>query len=293
MHLSMGFIRRIGIIVDHITILLSKTHFSLGSRISLAVTYCSIVFRRFFTGRVPGIKKKNIWKVLGMTIELDHYRSDFYWIFTEIFIDENYYFKTLNKDPFIVDCGGNIGISVIYFKLIYPQAKLLVFEPSPDNISLFKKNIERNNLKDVELIPVAVGKEKGEITIYTQGPGTTMYTEFAQKQKKQTEDHWADKVTVPLHNVSEYITEHVDYLKLDVEGAEADILEALDRDRKIHFVQATGMEYHQFSGEINKLSTIVKIFEDNGYRYLCGGEAKNVTFAPREHDNFFVFAEKK
>ena len=46
----------------------------------------------------------------------------------EIFI-ENIYKQTLREKPYIIDCGANIGMSVIYMKQLYPQAEIIAFEP--------------------------------------------------------------------------------------------------------------------------------------------------------------------
>src|SRR5688572_20822569 len=51
--------------------------------------------------------------------------------YSEIFKREIYRFTTVNNAPKIIDCGANIGLSVIYFKRLYPAAKIVAFEADP------------------------------------------------------------------------------------------------------------------------------------------------------------------
>jgi FkbM family methyltransferase len=43
--------------------------------------------------------------------------------------------------PVIIDCGGNIGLSVLYFKYLFPNSVITVFEPSPPVFEILKENI--------------------------------------------------------------------------------------------------------------------------------------------------------
>src|SRR5690606_29753371 len=46
----------------------------------------------------------------------------------EIFVEEVYKVQ-LRPNPLIIDCGANIGLSVIYFKRHFPDARVIAFEP--------------------------------------------------------------------------------------------------------------------------------------------------------------------
>lgn len=61
--------------------------------------------------------------IFGRKVSFFNYK-DFIGLFEEIFIGREYYFETKSAAPRIVDCGSNIGMSVIYFKWIYPEAEL-------------------------------------------------------------------------------------------------------------------------------------------------------------------------
>lgn len=42
--------------------------------------------------------------------------------------------------PLIIDCGGNIGLSSLYFATVFPEAKIYVVEPDKDNFEMIKMN---------------------------------------------------------------------------------------------------------------------------------------------------------
>ncbi len=47
--------------------------------------------------------------------------------------------------PLIVDCGANIGASVVWFAKRYPKAHVVAIEPAPDNFALLQRNAEGLN----------------------------------------------------------------------------------------------------------------------------------------------------
>lgn len=61
----------------------------------------------------------------------------------------------------MIDCGANIGVSLLYIKIRAPRARVSCFEPNPAARAVIEKNITANNLeKDVQIFPYALGKKK-------------------------------------------------------------------------------------------------------------------------------------
>ncbi len=60
-------------------------------------------------------------------VDTDSLRTTYY----QIFVEGIYQVDGLGAAPTIIDCGGNIGLSVIAFKQRYPQARILTFEADP------------------------------------------------------------------------------------------------------------------------------------------------------------------
>jgi tRNA G46 methylase TrmB len=65
-------------------------------------------------------------------------------------------FLTENETPLILDCGANIGISVLNYRRKYPSAKIIAFEPDPTFLPVLKKNLETNQAADVSIVEAAV-----------------------------------------------------------------------------------------------------------------------------------------
>ena len=51
-----------------------------------------------------------------------------------IFILQNHLHK-------FIDCGANIGISILFFKKQYPDCTIMAFEPNPHAFPLLEKNV--------------------------------------------------------------------------------------------------------------------------------------------------------
>src|SRR5436190_2156369 len=61
--------------------------------------------------------------------------------FAEIFVDRGYEITGLGTTPRIIDCGGNIGLSTIWFRLHYPGAVITVFEADPNIAEMLTWNL--------------------------------------------------------------------------------------------------------------------------------------------------------
>ena len=61
-------------------------------------------------------------------------------VFEEIFVEKVYNLDlVLFKPDYIIDCGAHIGIFTTLAASRFPSAKVIAFEPNPDNIFFFKK----------------------------------------------------------------------------------------------------------------------------------------------------------
>ena len=89
------------------------------------------------------------------------YRNDYELevLYDDIFTKNIYFFETENPAPHIIDCGGHIGLAVLYFKSLYPRSRVLTFEPNPETFSLLKRNIVQNSLHGVEAVNMALSHE--------------------------------------------------------------------------------------------------------------------------------------
>lgn len=200
-------------------------------------------------------------EVQGHRIFYSHERSAKQTI-NEIFTRKNYHLKSINPNPFIIDCGSNIGIATLFFKIHYPQATVFCFEPDPNAFLILKKNISANNFKDITLINAAVSNTQGYINFFgeidTQEPAGTGNSIIEAWGKQR---HTSCMVRVKAVQLSTYINQTVDFLKLDIEGAEQQVLEELGD--KLHLVREIIAEVHQVdkTQNINNVKSIIALLE--------------------------------
>lgn len=186
------------------------------------------------------------------------------YLFNDVFVTENYYFKSSSDSPVIIDCGANIGMSLIYFKRLYPNAKVLAFEANPSVFKLLSQNIIANDFKDVQPYNFALFDEETVISFFV-GDDLGSLVGSIQRGRDGSKE-----LKVPTTRLSQYIRAlgKVNIVKMDVEGAEGKIIDDLVSASVLGLVNEYIIEYHHnIKGSDSKFSSFLKIFEDHGYQY--------------------------
>lgn len=201
-------------------------------------------------------------KILNFVIFLFNYEV-LVALFESIFIENEYYFQAANPLPAIIDVGSNIGVSVLYFKYLYPKSKIIAFEPDPETFKLLHRTIESNKLKNVKLHQIAVSDKKGIAYFYNDqdNPGSLLMSLRKERLPK-------DKVRVKTDVLSKYIPKDLDLLKMDIEGAEEEVIPELSKHMSLRKVRYLVFEYHHHI-DLNKdsFSNILGYLERNGFGY--------------------------
>jgi FkbM family methyltransferase len=175
----------------------------------------------------------------------------------EIFIEETYKFKTSNPRPLIIDCGSNVGLSIIYFKRSHPAARVIGFEPDPEIFMMMQRNLKQFEFSGVELVNKAVWIDEGELSFNSSGAlgGAIEFKQSTTKSKTVVE-------TVRLKNYLK--DQRIDFLKIDVEGAEFEIVnDCLD---ELSNVDRIFIEYHRANGAQNLAGEFINKLEKAGFR---------------------------
>ncbi len=190
--------------------------------------------------------------------------NSFIYLIREIFIEKEYFIELKTNEPLIIDCGANIGISILYFKKIFPQAKIIAFEANPFAYDLLQKNIANNNLTKVDAYNFALTDQEGEISFFI---GKDLGTMVGSTKKARGGDK---EIKVSAKKLSSYLDniDNIDVLKIDVEGAEWQIIRDLETTSCLKKVNNYLIEFHHhLANEPSKFSEFLKIFEDNGFCY--------------------------
>jgi FkbM family methyltransferase len=128
----------------------------------------------------------------------------------------------------ILDIGGNIGASSLYFARLFPKAVIHVFEPVPTNFEILARNI--SPYSQIAGHPVALGDADGELTIYASDNDANLGGFSFFEQGVDT----SRRAIVPVRHAQQYLNEQgigaPDIIKIDTEGAEYRILTSLSPD---------------------------------------------------------------
>jgi len=171
--------------------------------------------------------------------------------FEEIFVRRQYAFTSDRPDPVIVDCGGNIGLSAIWFKLTYPRCHLTVFEADSDLAQLSLGNLKRAGFEDVQVHHAAVWIAHETVAFRKTGDDSG-----------RVEPNGS--ATCPAVDLSECLPERVDLLKLDVEGAEFAVLDRLCETGTIRRVRHLICEFHVWRDKTGDLLRTLAKLRANG-----------------------------
>lgn len=198
---------------------------------------------------------------------------EFKLLYQEIFKNNNYYVELDTLEPKILDCGGHIGMVSMYYKSLYPGAKIKVFEPLPSLIPYLRKNIEQNQLDDIEIIEKAIWHSDGEVSIYEDAEeenhwtSTTSVVEGAWRTDQNTKP-----VQVSAARLSHYLKEPIDILKMDIEGAETEVIrECQGRLKNVKHIM---IEFH--ANRLHRPELILKILKSSGFTLTTYFEGKEI-----------------
>ncbi|WP_165077206.1 FkbM family methyltransferase [Methanogenium sp. MK-MG] len=194
--------------------------------------------------------------LIGLSIRYTDIMS-LYVEYKDIFVNKIYHFNSEKKSPYILDGGGCIGMSVLYFKSIYPKAKIVCFEPDPEIFKILKQNLTTNNIDDVALINAGLAKDEGVLSFNSDNVDGGKIVENNQ-----------GNIKIRTVRLSEYITESVDFLKLNIEGQELPVIQEVEEFGKLRNIKEMVIEYHGWPNESQKLGELLTILDRNGFRYL-------------------------
>ncbi len=242
---------------------------SAPGRIKLLLTYLRITLKFVTLNNIIKIKP-GIETIFGYKIKILNYLG-FYRLFTDIFILKDYHIGNLDKG-FIIDCGSNIGMSILFLKLYYPDSKILSFEPDEKVFAILKNNLETNNIKNVDLVNAGLYNREGKIKFYSSAEedgalGSTMTKGLFEHDIEIKEKE------VTAVKLSKYVNEPVDLLKMDIEGVEYVVLKDLSETGKLRFIKEIVMEYHYSNNNVeNDLTSILNLLKDGGFRFVINSQ---------------------
>jgi len=159
-------------------------------------------------------------------------------VFTQIFVEKEYEFASSNVNPkIIVDGGANVGFSSVYFAHAYPQAKIFAVEPEKSNFRMLVQNTRA--YKRIVPIHAALWNRSCELCIKNE---ESRKSAVQVSQKKEGTNERVRGLTIE-ELMKSTKSDHIDILKLDVEGSEKELFEC-NYESWLNKVNMIVMEVH-------------------------------------------------
>jgi len=195
-------------------------------------------------------------------------------------------FKARTDSPVILDCGANIGISVLNYKREYPKARITAFEADPHIASVLKENLKHNGASDVRVVEKAVWTKEGRMPFFCEGADGSRILSSGSASTSTTEVETIDFGT--------FLSEPVDLVKMDIEGAEFEVISHVRGNLKnVHNII---VECHVNVGDIMPFANLLQIFHSSGFSVAVNsyGIRRDLVNQPKrlvnEFDQYFLVA---
>lgn len=222
-------------------------------------------------------------KILGMKIEYaPGLKNHSLFLLKEIFLSNIYSFtnatdqklKSLQEkgeEGVILDIGANIGIATAYFKNKYPHTRVVAIEASPINYRQLIKNIEANRFQDIITLNKFVSNRNKQIRFNHQKlkPGGSFGEGYKLGNPSNFEQFYVD--TIRISDIIKSLKNIV--IKIDVEGAEYEILEDLALSKYVSEVLEITVEVTTSTqAHYEKLNKVLNIYYNLGFepRFVAG-----------------------
>ncbi len=204
------------------------------------------------------------------------------WILKETILDRQYEQVSLPlQDGWtIVDIGAALGDYAVWAAKQTPHGRVIAVEPYPPSVSLLRSNIDKNRVYNIELFSGAVAAGSGSTILKVEQGSIVQNSTAAELKTDQT-------VTVDTLSLDDLFARFeigkCDYLKLDCEGGEYEILFSTSK-QTLDKIDRICMEVHDGMVPLNR-QDMIKFLENAGYQ-------TRLTPNPVHTELAYLYAEK-
>jgi FkbM family methyltransferase len=151
-------------------------------------------------------------------------------------VDLSWLVQFMPYNPIIVEAGAYCGEGVHNTKRVWPRSRVIAFEPNSRAYALLQKKIADEMLTQVETVPLALFDHNGQAKLYlSHGPSGNDPSYEYESSLLEPAEEWKNLIQGPTCEVpctvlddwcAENNVDHIDILRLDLEGAELRILKS-------------------------------------------------------------------
>lgn len=130
--------------------------------------------------------------------------------------------KYIKKDSIVLDIGANIGLHALSFSAIVTEGLVIAFEPQPKTFGILQKNIIQNSIKNIIPLNLAVAQNAEIADFFVMDDDA--YSSLIDTGRKVL----SEKINVVCTTIDGLLGRiKVDFIKIDVEGLELDVLNSM------------------------------------------------------------------
>jgi FkbM family methyltransferase len=200
----------------------------------------------------------------------------------------------------VLDIGAHHGYyTLLASQKVGPLGRVIAFEPSPRERRNLKQHLRMNGCTNVQVEELALGETEGRAELYVVKGRETGCNSLRPPQVRQS----TEATEVGVARLDDYVRQHdlqrVDFMKMDVEGAELSVLkgatEFLERkSRPVIFCEVQDMRTRAWGYAARE---IVDFLRQRGFRWYvpsAGGAPQPLPLDQMEYDgNFVAVPEEK
>lgn len=152
----------------------------------------------------------------------------------------------VQKGDNVVDAGACFGMDTLKFsREVGNEGKVICIEPNEDNLTYIRRIVRLHRLKNVIIIPKALWSKKGKMKFYyhISPGGHSLINKENIKKIVETEVDTLDNI------LKELKIDKVDFIKMDIEGAEIEALKGAKEILKNNDVKLAIASYHKVNGQ--------------------------------------------
>jgi len=195
----------------------------------------------------------------GLKIKIRKHSTDLMAL-THVWLIEEYKSKNFEiKDTdVIIDVGGHIGLFSLYASQFCKNGLIYSFEPVPENYNLLIDNIQSNDLNQIKSFNLAVSNSNSNVKLYLNDDEAG-HSMFSKSSKTITVDSISLQQIFDDNNI-----ENCNFLKLDCEGTEYEILQNLPLSY-FNKIEKIVIEYHMADSHPELLENLKKLLISQNY----------------------------
>jgi len=180
-----------------------------------------------------------------------------------VFVEEEYRLAfPFNKKATVIDVGGHFGYFSLYAnRNLQDGSTVITCEPSTQNISILKENFKKNNLDFNNVFEVGLGEKTESVKLY----GGSSYNHSVVPNGSEVLGE------IQLYRLEELLSkcklEKVDFLKLDCEGSEYEILLNADVS-SLKKIDTISLEFHDRRSDGLEANQLIDRLKESGFEIL-------------------------